>query len=168
MPESKTKQVRRMVPDRRGSSHASTRCALFSFFVILNVLLNSRDRQAGFCTPNKRFSMPRPRRRTLLQSSERRVIFWRSDPALRRRLISPLAQLSIGWRWRCLVGSFTERSMKATMGAALKAKHRRSPCRSIRSVGHGSDNSSAPPASGPSETRRSCRAPPARRASTAD
>ena len=35
-------------PEGLGSSYTSARCVMFIFSVILNVLLNSRDRQAGF------------------------------------------------------------------------------------------------------------------------
>ena len=46
--KNETDHFRKRVRKGLGSSHTSTRCVMFSVFVILNVLLNSRGRQAGF------------------------------------------------------------------------------------------------------------------------
>src|SRR5690242_8469601 len=57
MRESETERFRKRDPDGLGSSHTSARCVMFNFSIVLNVLLNSRRRQASFCEPAESRSM---------------------------------------------------------------------------------------------------------------
>ncbi|MGY4158429.1 hypothetical protein ACVINW_004271 [Bradyrhizobium sp. USDA 4461] len=97
-------------PDRLGSSHTSARCAMFIVFVILNVLLNSRSRQAGFASPAKSRST-RAQKTSRLRCSKGLLAL--SNPRSRRAAHS-------GNHWRtarrcspfCLINYFTERSAR--------------------------------------------------------